>query len=167
MNKFLKRFGIDIGTSPVKPTDEKYINYWLELGQYGLGTDSTQMIDDGQWLGNPIKLTYSVDTNTEDRNLIKKVIIEEQNVNNYWSSNSTVYLTPTYDNEHNQSGNTKNVMIRVGKRVVIDLIQNINGEKQFNFRIPSDLVPVNKLTNTSDSSKQVVTLDEYINSGKI
>ena len=58
-------------------------------------------------------------------------------------------------------------MIRVGKRVVIDLIQNINGEKQFNFRIPSDLVPVNKLTNTSDSSKQVVTLDEYINSGKI
>ena len=167
VNKFLKRFGIDIGTSPVKPTDEKYINYWLELGQYGLGTDSTQMIDDGQWLGNPIKLTYSVDTNTEDRNLIKKVIIEEQNVNNYWSSNSTVYLTPTYDNEHNQSGNTKNVMIRVGKRVVIDLIQNINGEKQFNFRIPSDLVPVNKLTNTSDSSKQVVTLDEYINSGKI
>ena len=167
VNKFLKRFGIDIGTSPVKPTDEKYINYWLELGQYGLGTDSTQMIDDGQWLGNPIKLTYSVDTDTEDRNLIKKVIIEEQNVNNYWSSNSTVYLTPTYDNEHNQSGNTKNVMIRVGKRVVIDLIHNINGEKQFNFRIPSDLVPVNKLTNTSDSSKQVVTLDEYINSGKI
>ena len=167
VNKFLKRFGIDIGTSPVKPTDEKYINYWLELGQYGLGTDNTQMIDDGQWLGNPIKLTYSVDTDTEDRNLIKKVIIEEQNVNNYWSSNSTVYLTPTYDNEHNQSGNTKNVMIRVGKRVVIDLIQNINGEKQFNFRIPSDLVPVNKLTNTSDSSKQVVTLDEYINSGKI
>ena len=167
VNKFLKRFGIDIGTSPVKPTDEKYINYWLELGQYGLGTDSTQMIDNGQWLGNPIKLTYSVDTDTEDRNLIKKVIIEEQNVNNYWSSNSTVYLTPTYDNEHNQSGNTKNVMIRVGKRVVIDLIQNINGEKQFNFRIPSDLVPVNKLTNTSDSSKQVVTLDEYINSGKI
>ena len=43
----------------------------------------------------------------------------------------------------------------------------LNGEKQFNFRIPSDLVPVNKLTNTSDSSKQVVTLDEYINSGKI
>lgn len=167
VNKFLKRFGIDIGTSPVKPTDEKYINYWLELGQYGLGTDSTQMIDAGQWLGNPIKLTYSVDTDTEDRNLIKKVIIEEQNVNNYWSSNSTVYLTPTYDNENNQSGNTKNVMIRVGKRVVIDLIQNINGEKQFNFRIPSDLVPVNKLTNTSDSSKQVVTLDEYINSGKI
>lgn len=167
VNKFLKRFGIDIGTSPVKPTDEKYINYWLELGQYGLGTDSTQMIDDGQWLGNPIKLTYSVDTDTEDRNLIKKVIIEEQNVNNYWSSNSTVYLAPTYDNENNQSGNTKNVMIRVGKRVVIDLIQNINGEKRFNFRIPSDLVPVNKLTNTSDSSKQVVTLDEYINSGKI
>lgn len=167
VNKFLKRFGIDIGTSPVKPTDEKYINYWLELGQYGLGTDGTQMIDDGQWLGNPIKLTYSVDTDTEDRNLIKKVIIEEQNVNNYWSSNSTVYLTPTYDNENNQSGNTKNVMIRVGKRVVIDLIQNINAEKQFNFRIPSDLVPVNKLTNTSDSSKQVVTLDEYINSGKI
>lgn len=167
VNKFLKRFGIDIGTSPVKPLDEKYINYWLELGQYGLGTDSTQMIDAGQWLGNPIKLTYSVDTDTEDRNLIKKVIIEEQNVNNYWSSNSTVYLTPTYDNENNQSGNTKNVMIRVGKRVVIDLIQNINGEKQFNFRIPSDLVPVNKLTNTSDSSKQVVTLDEYINSGKI
>lgn len=167
VNKFLKRFGIDIGTSPVKPIDEKYINYWLELGQYGLGTDSTQMIDDGQWLGNPIKLTYSVDTDTEDKNLIKKVIIEEQNVNNYWSSNSTVYLTPTYDNEHNQSGNTKNVMIRVGKRVVIDLIQNINGEKQFNFKIPSDLVPVNKLTNTSDSSKQVVTLDEYINSGKI
>ena len=167
VNKFLKRFGIDIGTSPVKPTDEKYINYWLELGQYGLGTDSTQMIDAGQWLGNPIKLTYSVDTDTEDRNLIKKVIIEEQNVNNYWSSNSTVYLTPTYDNENNQSGNTKNVMIRVGKRVVIDLIQNINGEKQFNFRIPSDLVAVNKLTNTSDSSKQVVTLDEYINSGKI
>lgn len=167
VNKFLKRFGIDIGTSPVKPTNEKYINYWLELGQYGLGTDSTQMIDAGQWLGNPIKLTYSVDTDTEDRNLIKKVIIEEQNVNNYWSSNSTVYLTPTYDNENNQSGNTKNVMIRVGKRVVIDLIQNINGEKRFNFRIPSDLVPVNKLTNTSDSSKQVVTLDEYINSGKI
>lgn len=167
VNKFLKRFGIDIGTSPVKPTDEKYINYWLELGQYGLGTDSTQIIDDGQWLGNPIKLTYSVDTDVEDKNLIKKVIIEEQNVNNYWSSNSTVYLTPTYDNENNQSGNTKNVMIRVGKRVVIDLIQNINGEKQFNFRIPSDLVPVNKLTNTSDSSKQVVTLDEYINSGKI
>lgn len=167
VNKFLKRFGIDIGTSPVKPTDEKYINYWLELGQYGLGTDSTQMIDAGQWLGNPIKLTYSVDTDTEDKNLIKKVIIEEQNVNNYWSSNSTVYLTPTYDNENNQSGNTKNVMIRVGKRVVIDLIQNINGEKQFNFRIPSDLVAVNKLTNTSDSSKQVVTLDEYINSGKI
>lgn len=167
VNKFLKRFGIDIGTSPVKPTDEKYINYWLELGQYGLGTDSTQMIDDGCWLGNPIKLTYSVDTDTEDRNLIKKVIIEEQNMNNYWSSNSTVYLTPTYDNEHNQSGNTKNVMIRVGKRVVIDLMQNINGEKQFNFKIPSDLVPVNKLTNTSDSSKQVVTLDEYINSGKI
>ena len=167
VNKFLKRFGIDIGTSPVKPIDEKYINYWLELGQYGLGTDSTQMIDAGQWLGNPIKLTYSVDTDTEDKNLIKKVIIEEQNVNNYWSSNSTVYLTPTYDNENNQSGNTKNVMIRVGKRVVIDLIQNINGEKQFNFRIPSDLVPVNKLTNTSDSSKQVVTLDEYINSGKI
>lgn len=167
VNKFLKRFGIDIGTSPVKPIDEKYINYWLELGQYGLGTDSTQMIDDGQWLGNPIKLTYSVDTDTEDKNLIKKVIIEEQNVNNYWSSNSTVYLTPTYDNENNQSGNTKNVMIRVGKRVVIDLIQNINDEKQFNFRIPSDLVPVNKLTNTSDSSKQVVTLDEYINSGKI
>ena len=167
VNKFLKRFGIDIGVSPVKPTDEKYINYWLELGQYGLGTDSTQMIDDGQWLGNPIKLTYSVDTDTEDRNLIKKVIIEEQNVNNYWSSNSTVYLTPTYDNENNQSGNTKNVMIRVGKRVVIELIQNINGEKRFNFRIPSDLVPVNKLTNTSDSSKQVVTLDEYINSGKI
>ena len=167
VNKFLKRFGIDIGVSPVKPIDEKYINYWLELGQYGLGTDSTQMIDDGQWLGNPIKLTYSVDTDTEDRNLIKKVIIEEQNVNNYWSSNSTVYLTPTYDNENNQSGNTKNVMIRVGKRVVIELIQNINGEKRFNFRIPSDLVPVNKLTNTSDSSKQVVTLDEYINSGKI
>ena len=167
VNKFLKRFGIDIGVSPVKPLDEKYINYWLELGQYGLGTDSTQMIDDGQWLGNPIKLTYSVDTDTEDRNLIKKVIIEEQNVNNYWSSNSTVYLTPTYDNENNQSGNTKNVMIRVGKRVVIELIQNINGEKRFNFRIPSDLVPVNKLTNTSDSSKQVVTLDEYINSGKI
>ena len=167
VNKFLKRFGIDIGTSPVKPIDEKYINYWLELGQYGLGTDSTQMIDDGQWLGNPIKLTYSVDTDTEDKNLIKKVIIEEQNVNNYWSSNSTVYLTPTYDNEHNQSGDTKNVMIRVGKRVVIDLIQNINDEKRFNFRIPSDLVPVNKLTNTSDSSKQVVTLDEYINSGKI
>ena len=167
VNKFLKRFGIDIGTSPVKPLDEKYINYWLELGQYGLGTDSTQMIDNGQWLGNPIKLTYSVDTDTEDKNLIKKVIIEEQNVNNYWSSNSTVYLTPTYDNEHNQSGDTKNVMIRVGKRVVIDLIQNINGEKRFNFRIPSDLVPVNKLTNTSDSSKQVVTLDEYINSGKI
>ena len=167
VNKFLKRFGIDIGVSPVKPIDEKYINYWLELGQYGLGTDSTQMIDDGQWLGNPIKLTYSVDTDAEDRNLIKKVIIEEQNVNNYWSSNSTVYLTPTYDNENNQSGNTKNVMIRVGKRVVIELIQNINGEKRFNFRIPSDLVPVNKLTNTSDSSKQVVTLDEYINSGKI
>ena len=167
VNKFLKRFGIDIGVSPVKPIDEKYINYWLELGQYGLGTDSTQMIDDGQWLGNPIKLTYSVDTDTEDRNLIKKVIIEEQNVNNYWSSNSTVYLTPTYDNENNQSGNTKNAMIRVGKRVVIELIQNINGEKRFNFRIPSDLVPVNKLTNTSDSSKQVVTLDEYINSGKI
>ena len=167
VNKFLKRFGIDIGTSPVKPIDEKYINYWLELGQYGLGTDSTKMIDDGQWLGNPIKLTYSVDTDTEDKNLIKKVIIEEQNVNNYWSSNSTVYLTATYDNENNQSGNTKNVMIRVGKRVVIDLIQNINGEKRFNFRIPSDLVPVNKLTNTSDSSKQVVTLDEYINSGKI
>lgn len=167
VNKFLKRFGIDIGTSPVKPTNEKYINYWLELGQYGLGTDSTQMIDAGQWLGNPIKLTYSVDTDTEDRNLIKKVIIEEQNVNNYWSSNSTVYLAPTYDNENNQSGNTKNVMIRVGKRVVIDLIQNINGEKRFNFRIPSDLVAVNKLTNTSDSSKQVVTLDEYINSGKI
>lgn len=167
VNKFLKRFGIDIGTSPVKPADEKYINYWLELGQYGLGTDSTQMIDDGQWLGNPIKLTYSVDTDTEDKNLIKKVIIEEQNVNNYWSSNSTVYLTPTYDNEHNQSGDTKNVMIRVGKRVVIDLIQNINGEKRFNFMIPSDLVPVNKLTNTSDSSRQVVTLDEYINSGKI
>lgn len=167
VNKFLKRFGIDIGVSPVKPIDEKYINYWLELGQYGLGTDSTQMIDDGQWLGNPIKLTYSVDTDTGDRNLIKKVIIEEQNVNNYWSSNSTVYLTPTYDNENNQSGNTKNVMIRVGKRVVIELIQNINGEKRFNFRIPSDLVPVNKLTNTSDSSKQVVTLDEYINSGKI
>ena len=167
VNKFLKRFGIDIGVSPVKPIDEKYINYWLELGQYGLGTDSTQMIDDGQWLGNPIKLTYSVDTDTEDRNLIKKVIIEEQNVNNYWSSNSTVYLTPTYDNENNQSGNTKNVMIRVGKRVVIELIQNINGEKRFNFRIPSDLVPVNKLTNTSDSLKQVVTLDEYINSGKI
>ena len=167
VNKFLKRFGIDIGVSPVKPIDEKYINYWLELGQYGLGTDSTQMIDDGQWLGNPIKLTYSVDTDTEDRNLIKKVIIEEQNVNNYWSSNSTVYLTPTYDNENNQSGNTKNVMIRVGKRVVIELIQNINGEKRFNFSIPSDLVPVNKLTNTSDSSKQVVTLDEYINSGKI
>ena len=167
VNKFLKRFGIDIGVSPVKPLDEKYINYWLELGQYGLGTDSTQMIDDEQWLGNPIKLTYSVDTDTEDRNLIKKVIIEEQNVNNYWSSNSTVYLTPTYDNENNQSGNTKNVMIRVGKRVVIELIQNINGEKRFNFRIPSDLVPVNKLTNTSDSSKQVVTLDEYINSGKI
>ena len=167
VNKFLKRFGIDIGVSPVKPTDEKYINYWLELSQYGLGTDSTQMIDAGQWLGNPIKLTYSVDTDTEDRNLIKKVIIEEQNVNNYWSSNSTVYLTPTYDNENNQSGNTKNVMIRVGKRVVIELIQNINGEKRFNFRIPSDLVPVNKLTNTSDSSKQVVTLDEYINSGKI
>lgn len=167
VNKFLKRFGIDIGTSPVKPIDKKYINYWLELGQYGLGTDSTQMIDAGQWLGNPIKLTYSVDTDTEDRNLIKKVIIEEQNVNNYWSSNSTVYLTPTYDNENNQSGNTKNVMIRVGKRVVIDLIQNINGEKLFNFMIPSDLVPVNKLTNTSDSSKQVVTLDEYINSGKI
>lgn len=167
VNKFLKRFGIDIGVSPVKPIDEKYINYWLELGQYGLGTDSTQMIDDGQWLGNPIKLTYSVDTDTEDRNLIKKVIIEEQNVNNYWSSNSTVYLTPTYDNENNQSGNTKNVMIRVGKRVVIELIHNINGEKRFNFRIPSDLVPVNKLTNTSDSSKQVVTLDEYINSGKI
>ena len=167
VNKFLKRFGIDIGVSPVKPIDEKYINYWLELGQYGLGTDSTQMIDDGQWLGNPIKLTYSVDTDTEDRNLIKKVIIEEQNVNNYWSSNSTVYLTPTYDNENNQSGNTKNVMIHVGKRVVIELIQNINGEKRFNFRIPSDLVPVNKLTNTSDSSKQVVTLDEYINSGKI
>ena len=167
VNKFLKRFGIDIGVSPVKPIDEKYINYWLELGQYGLGTDSTQMIDDGQWLGNPIKLTYSVDTDTEDRNLIKKVIIEEQNVNNYWSSNSTVYLTPTYDNENNQSGSTKNVMIRVGKRVVIELIQNINGEKRFNFRIPSDLVPVNKLTNTSDSSKQVVTLDEYINSGKI
>ena len=167
VNKFLKRFGIDIGVSPVKPIDEKYINYWLELGQYGLGTDSTQMIDDGQWLGNPIKLTYSVDTDTEDRNLIKKVIIEEQNVNNYWSSNSTVYLAPTYDNENNQSRNTKNVMIRVGKRVVIELIQNINGEKRFNFRIPSDLVPVNKLTNTSDSSKQVVTLDEYINSGKI
>ena len=167
VNKFLKRFGIDIGTSPVKPLDEKYINYWLELSQYGLGTDSTQMIDAGQWLGNPIKLTYSVDTDAEDKNLIKKVIIEEQNVNNYWSSNSTVYLTPTYDNENNQSGNTKNVMIRVGKRVVIDLIQNINGEKQFNFRIPSDLVAVNKLTNTSDSSKQVVTLDEYINSGKI
>lgn len=167
VNKFLKRFGIDIGTSPVKPTNEKYINYWLELGQYGLGTDSTQIIDDGQWLGNPIKLTYSVDADVEDKNLIKKVIIEEQNVNNYWSSNSTVYLTPTYDNENNQSGNTKNVMIRVGKRVVIDLIQNINGEKQFNFRIPSDLVAVNKLTNTSDSSKQVVTLDEYINSGKI
>lgn len=167
VNKFLKRFGIDIGTSPVKPTDEKYINYWLELGQYGLGTDSTQMIDAGQWLGNPIKLTYSVDTDAEDKNLIKKVIIEEQNVNNYWSSNSTVYLTPTYDNENNQSGNTKNVMIRVGKRVVIDLIQNINDEKRFNFRIPSDLVPVNKLTNTLDSSKQVVTLDEYINSGKI
>ena len=167
VNKFLKRFGIDIGVSPVKPIDEKYINYWLELSQYGLGTDSTQMIDAGQWLGNPIKLTYSVDTDTEDRNLIKKVIIEEQNVNNYWSSNSTVYLTPTYDNENNQSGNTKNVMIRVGKRVVIELIQNINGEKRFNFRIPSDLVPVNKLTNTSDSSKQVVTLDEYINSGKI
>ena len=167
VNKFLKRFGIDIGVSPVKPIDEKYINYWLELGQYGLGTDNTQMIDDGQWLGNPIKLTYSVDTDTEDRNLIKKVIIEEQNVNNYWSSNSTVYLTPTYDNENNQSGSTKNVMIRVGKRVVIELIQNINGEKRFNFRIPSDLVPVNKLTNTSDSSKQVVTLDEYINSGKI
>ena len=167
VNKFLKRFGIDIGVSPVKPIDEKYINYWLELGQYGLGTDSTQMIDAGQWLGNPIKLTYSVDTDTEDRNLIKKVIIEEQNVNNYWSSNSTVYLTPTYDNENNQSGNTKNVMIRVGKRVVIEFIQNINDEKRFNFRIPSDLVPVNKLTNTSDSSKQVVTLDEYINSGKI
>ena len=167
VNKFLKRFGIDIGVSPVKPTDEKYINYWLELSQYGLGTDSTQMIDAGQWLGNPIKLTYSVDTDTEDRNLIKKVIIEEQNVNNYWSSNSTVYLTPTYDNENNQSGNTKNVMIRVGKRVVIEFIQNINDEKRFNFRIPSDLVPVNKLTNTSDSSKQVVTLDEYINSGKI
>lgn len=167
VNKFLKRFGIDIGTSPVKPTNENYINYWLELGQYGLGTDSAQMIDDGQWLGNPIKLTYSVDTDTEDKNLIKKVIIEEQNMNNYWNSNSTVYLTPTYDNENNQSGNTKNVMIRVGKRVVIDLIQNINDEKQFNFRIPSDLVPVNKLTNTSDSSKQVVTLDEYINSGKI
>lgn len=167
VNKFLKRFGIDIGTSPVKPINDKYINYWLELGQYGLGTDSTQMIDDGQWLGNPIKLTYSVDTDTEDRNLIKKVIIEEQNVNNYWSSNSTVYLTPTYDNEHNQSRDTKNVMIRVGKRVVIDLIQNINAEKRFNFMIPSDLVPVNKLTNTSDSSRQVVTLDEYINSGKI
>ena len=167
VNKFLKRFGIDIGVSPVKPIDEKYINYWLELSQYGLGTDSTQMIDAGQWLGNPIKLTYSVDTDTEDRNLIKKVIIEEQNVNNYWSSNSTVYLTPTYDNENNQSGNTKNVMIRVGKRVVIEFIQNINDEKRFNFRIPSDLVPVNKLTNTSDSSKQVVTLDEYINSGKI
>lgn len=167
VNKFLKRFGIDIGVSPVKPIDEKYINYWLELGQYGLGTDSTQMIDDGQWLGNPIKLTYSVDTDTEDRNLIKKVIIEEQNVNNHWSSNSTVYLTPTYDNENNQSGNTRNVMIRVGKRVVIEFIQNINDEKRFNFRIPSDLVPVNKLTNTSDSSKQVVTLDEYINSGKI
>ena len=88
-------------------------------------------------------------------------------MNNYWSSNSTVYLTPTYDNENNQSGNTKNVMIRVGKRVVIEFIQNINDEKRFNFRIPSDLVPVNKLTNTSDSSKQVVTLDEYINSGKI
>ena len=172
VNKFLKRFGIDIGTSPVKPTDEKYINYWLELGQYGLGTDNTQMIDDGQWLGNPIKLTYSVDTDTEDRNLIKKVIIEEQNVNNYWSSNSTVYLTPTYDNEHNQSGNTKNVMIRVGKRVVIEFItktQDSNGniKKDIRFNIPSDLVPVNKLTNTSDSSKQVVTLDEYINSGKI
>ena len=117
-------------------------------------------------------MTYSVDTDTEDRNLIKKVIIEEQNVNNYWSSNSTVYLTPTYDNEHNQSGDTKNVMIRVGKRVVIEFItktQDSNGniKKDIRFNIPSDLVPVNKLTNTSDSSKQVVTLDEYINSGKI
>lgn len=172
VNKFLKRFGIDIGISPVKPTNENYINYWLELGQYGLGTDNTQMIDDGCWLGNPIKLTYSVDTDTEDKNLIKKVIIEEQNVNNYWSSNSTVYLTPTYDNENNQSGNTKNVMIRVGKRVVIEFItktQDSNGniEKKIVFNIPSELVPVNKLTNTSDSSKQVVTLDEYINLGKI
>ena len=63
-------------------------------------------------------------------------------------------------------------MIRVGKRVVIEFIsktQDSNGhiKKDIKFSIPSDLVPVNKLTNTSDSSKQVVTLDEYINSGKI
>ena len=63
-------------------------------------------------------------------------------------------------------------MIRVGKRVVIEFItktQDSNGniKKDIRFNIPSDLVPVNKLTNTSDSSKQVVTLDEYINSGKI